>query len=290
MKIRVPHKELIHRTGDYLPAPFYLYLRHCVTFRRIAVPWRPRTFNEHILRLMLDTRDQRRRVFADKLTTRTYIEQRLGPDHLPRIYFQTDDPDAIDFSALPDKFVLKASHGSGMNQIVLDKSQLDVEAFKRRARQWIETDFGKRTREWVYRNPVPRLLAEELLETEPGKLAYDYKLFCFFGRVALIHVVLDRSLTDQFCRKHAFYDPSWKRLDMSWGAPQGADVIRPRVLSTMIHLASLLSREFDFLRVDMYLIGDRIVIGELTNFPDAGNCRILPVTMDYWLGSHFNTN
>jgi TupA-like ATPgrasp len=272
-----------------LPDPVFLYLRNCMTFRKVTNPWRPRSFNDHILRLMIGPRDARRRVFGDKLATRDYIAARFGSGYLTDLYMEADDSEKIEFAALPNRFVLKANHGSGMNEIVFDKAKLDIERLKVTMRGWMATDYGKEHREWVYKNLRPRIFAEELLESAPGKVSYDYKMFCFHGRVRLIQVVLDRfSPTVHFPRTHAFYDPDWRRLNMSWGVPQGRDVAKPPVLAKMMEVACKVSAGLNFLRVDLYVLGDRIVIGELTNFPDAGNSRIEPMSRDYWLGSFFD--
>jgi len=282
-------KSLARSVISHVPTLPYLYLRNCLRFRKVAHPWRPRSFNDHMLRMMLDARDSRRRIFADKLETRAYVESRIGSGYLPKIYVQTDDVDKIDLSSLPDSFVLKTSHGCGMNQIVLDKSQIDIESVKMRLRKWMATDYGKLKHEWVYAGISPRLFAEELLEMAPGKVPYDYKFFCFHGCVRLIQVVQDRSLTNFSRRTHAFYDPDWQRLEMSWGAPQAKNVSKPPLLAKMTNLARILSTDFNFLRVDMYVLGDRIVLGELTNFPDAGAVPIKPTSRDDWLGSFFQT-
>ena len=48
---------------------------------------------------------------------RSYVEARLGPQILPKLYHLTDQPETIPFDNLPDKFVVKPTHGSGWVEI-----------------------------------------------------------------------------------------------------------------------------------------------------------------------------
>jgi len=53
----------------------------------------------------------------------------------------------------------------------------------------------------------------------------------------------------------------------------------------MIEIAELLSKEVDFVRVDLYDLGSRIVFGELTNYPDGGMAKFKPKGVGIHLGS-----
>lgn len=281
-------KSLAWSSLPKLPDPLFLYVRHCMTFRRITNPWQPRSFNEHMLRLMNGDRDARRRIFADKLETRNYVEERIGKGYLPELYLETCTPELISFDSLPDRFVIKGTHGSNMNHIVLDKSKLDIALLRQEIHRWMTTDYGHDKHEYVYKGLPRRVLAEQLLEFGPGKLCYDYKLFCFDGVTKLIHVIVDRSTTDQFARTHAFFDENWTPVSMSWGAALTDQPIeRPICLDEMKDLAMELAKDFDFLRVDFYVLNGRPIVGELTNFSDGGNARIDPIERDYWLGNFF---
>ncbi len=53
----------------------------------------------------------------------------------------------------------------------------------------------------------------------------------------------------------------------------------------MIALAERLGRDFEFVRVDLYDIGGRILFGEMTFFPGGGTVRWDPHEGDFVLGS-----
>jgi hypothetical protein len=125
------------------------------------------------------------------------------------------------------------------------------------------------------------LLVEELL-ADRGGVPCDFKFHVFHGSVRLIMVELDRF--DVHSRSH--YDESWERLQVGVDKyPAGRDVERPAALEEMLAISKTLAADMDFLRVDLYCIGDRIVFGELTNYPEAGRAGFIPPEYDRELGA-----
>ena len=62
---------------------------------------------------------------ADKLKVKDYALRTTGVDLGVPTIAVWDKAEGIDFSALPSNFVLKCNHGSGMNIIVRDKTQIN---------------------------------------------------------------------------------------------------------------------------------------------------------------------
>jgi hypothetical protein len=60
---------------------------------------------------------------------------------------------------------------------------------------------------------------------------------------------------------------------------------RPKNLDQAIKIAETIGNDFDFIRVDLYLVNDLIYFGELTNTPGSGVEKITPYSMDLYLGS-----
>ena len=92
---------------------------------------------------------------------------------------ENDDADDIDPAALPDAFVIKATHGSGWNLIVPDKSALDWGDAKRSLQNWLARNYYAHKREWQYRDIPPRLIVEEFLDPGGGAIPSQYQFFCF---------------------------------------------------------------------------------------------------------------
>ena len=69
----------------------------------------PQTFNEKLQWLKLYDRKSEYTVMVDKYKVREYIKNKIGEEYLIPLIGVWDDPDDIDFDALPDKFVLKCN-------------------------------------------------------------------------------------------------------------------------------------------------------------------------------------
>jgi hypothetical protein len=89
-------------------------------------------------------------------------------------------------------------------------------------------------------------------------------------------------------RTQDFYDTRWQHLPLSGGPawanpPQEA----PARLREMITIAEHLAEGTDFVRVDLYLLPERIVFGELTSYPAGGQSPFHPEAWNGVFGSHW---
>ena len=237
---------------------------------------RPVTFNEKVLhRNLFDGRAVFTQL-ADKAAVRSYVEQRLGPEILPKLYYLTSRADTIPFDELPDRFVVKPTHGSGWVQIVTAKSALDRAALIELCSEWLQRSFYKETREQVYKHIEPRIIVEELIDDGSGAAPNDYKLYVFDGTVQFIEVHVGR-FSDHRVR---LYTPTWKRIDALFGFDDIiGDVSRPAHLADMITAAETLGRDLDFVRADFYDTGDRLFFGELTMTPGEASTAFAPKSL-----------
>lgn len=74
----------------------------------------PETFSEKLQWLKLYYQRPDYTMMADKLAVRPYIAEKIGEEHLVPLLGVWDSPDDIDFEALPEQFVLKCNHNSGL--------------------------------------------------------------------------------------------------------------------------------------------------------------------------------
>lgn len=243
--------------------------------------WRPRGFTEKVaFRKAFDRRALLTQL-TDKYEARKYVEERLGPDVLPRLYFATKNPSEIPFDDLPDRFVVKPTHGSGWVEIVRRKADLDRAALIATCERWLGQSFYEETGEWAYRNVVPRILVEELIDDGTGAAPLDYKLFVFDGEVACIQVDADR-FVDHRCD---LYLRPWQRLDVKYGFENiEGGVPEPKHLDEMIAAAETLGRGIDFVRVDLYDTDEKFFFGEFTITPGNGMDRFEPLEYDEYFG------
>jgi hypothetical protein len=255
---------------------FKVASRYKDTFGRYPRLLRPSTFNEWLQTAKLIRRKRRYTQFADKLSVRDFVRERVGEEVLPRIYWSgTNLWDARQLS-LPQKFAVKSNHGSGMNLLVSDRETFDWQEAQNLTQQWLASDYSKGVGEWQYRWIEPKIFIEEFLEDSAGQVPVDYKLFCFRGRVELIQVDCDRFTH----HTRLMLDRRFNVLPFEFMYPKPDQTIyKPECLDQMIRIAETLSENEPFLRVDMYDLG-RPIFGELTLHPEAGLGHFSPSEWD----------
>lgn len=270
---------------DILPDPavdiLFALRKHKQRHGKFPSLVRPQTFNEKIVHRKLFDRRPLLTQFADKYAVRAYVAERLGEDILPQLYFSTVDPSNIPFDTLPDKFVVKPTHGSGWVRIVTDKSQLDRNELVNICKSWLGESFYKGMREWPYKNIPPRIIIEEFIDDGSGDSPNDYKLFVFGGRVEIIQVDVSRFKAHQ----RNIYDRNWNQINVKFLYPHSDAAIKlPIHLTDMIDAAEMLCKGIDFVRADFYDTQHRIYFGELTTTPECGLGVFDPVSFDHQLG------
>lgn len=260
----------------------YARVRYRLEFGRKLNLENPQRFSEKIQHLKLHERDEKRTIAADRTKVRNYVAEKVGEKYLiplPGVYDELT-PEVWD--SLPDQFVLKANHGCGMIEIVRDKQLADFQKVHKKTHRWQQFDYYKFGREWPYKNVPRTILAEQLLLDESGDIPKDYKFFCFYGKMELFQIDFGRH---EKMRRN-LYDRQFNRIgaNIIYDSYEG-DVQKPESLDEMISVAENLSADFNFLRVDLYSLNNRIYFGELTNFPGNGFSKITPDAFDHFLGS-----
>ena len=252
----------------------------------------PQTLNEKLQWLKLHDRKPEYTMMADKVSVRDYIAENLGEEYLIPCLGVWEDPEDIDFDALPDRFVLKCNHNSGLGMCICkDKSKLDIHKVKAELKKGLEQNYYLSGREWPYKNIKRRIIAEKYMTDTPDSTELtDYKFYCFSGYVDCVLVCFDRSTGNT---KFYFFDKMWnlKRYNRrGQEAPDGFTLPKPRDMDKMFEIAERLSQKVgsSFLRVDLYNSQGHIYFGELTFFPDSGfDPNRLPET-DLYFGNLIN--
>jgi hypothetical protein len=269
--------------GKRQPATLLLIRRYRATFGHWPNLVRPRSYSEKLLYKRLFDRRPLLRIWADKVAVRDHVRDRLGTDeHLIPLFGVYATPDEVAAAPLPDRFVLKGSHGSSWVKVFGRETPRDPAMLRALAADWLARDYHAQTGEWCYGGIPPRVIAETLLEEESGQPVNDYKLLCFNGEPRLVQATQDR-FTDL---KASMFDMDWRHLDLrQWRQPPVVDMPRAATLDTMVALARKLAAETDFLRVDLYQSGGRVYFGELTNYPFGGFVRFNRPEWDDVLGA-----
>ncbi|MBQ6067372.1 MAG: glycosyl transferase [Clostridia bacterium] len=241
----------------------------------------PKTFTEKLQWLKLNYRDPDIPRASDKYEAKQYIAERGFPELLIPTLAVYHNADEIDLSKLPDKFILKATHGSGWNFICRDKASFDLPARRKIMNAWLKQNLYIYGREWNYKEQTPRLIAEPLMDDKP---LVDYKFLCFNGVCRALTVNHDDNGTHYI----DFYDSDWNLIP-----EMKADIAdhsckplpKPERFDEMKAIAEKLAAPFPFVRVDLYDIRGEIYFGEMTFFPGSGFWHITPETYDETFGA-----
>lgn len=245
----------------------------------------PTTFNEKLQYLKLYDRRPEYTVMADKYLVKEYVSEKVGQQCIIPTIGVWDDPDGIDFDALPERFVLKCNHNSGLGMYICrNKADMDVKAVRRGLRKGLKQDYYLTGREWPYKNIPRKILAEQYMEDASGGLV-DYKVHCFNGEPRFILVCSDRfgpgGLTEDFLTT------DWQRLPVKRPNIKTSEVLmdRPAELEEILELAGTLSKGIPFVRVDFYIINHKVYFSELTFYPASGFTPFEPEEWDETFGS-----
>jgi hypothetical protein len=252
----------------------------------------PATFNEKVLYRMLYDRRPLLTTLVDKVAVRDVVAARIGSRYLARVYAIVDDVSELDPSSLPESFILKTNHGSGMNMVVPNKSEWQVDEASRIFRKWLNTNYYVTTREWAYRDVPPKLLVEELLVEGPaGSHPLEWKFYVFDGKCPFFKVNWDREMSPDGVLLHLtcnIYDRQLRRVPLRVEHDNNpSDPPFPHNMDEMFSVVETLGQGFDFVRVDLYNIRGRIVFGELTIYPAAAGDRFDPPEYEYVFGRHW---
>lgn len=262
---------------EYLSRKYQLYFGQKLDLQN------PQTFNEKLQWLKLYNRKPEYTVMVDKYKVREYIAQELGEEYLIPLLGVWDNPDEIDFDALPNQFVLKCNHNSGLGICICkDKSELDISKVKVELRKGLKQDYYLTGREWPYKDVPRKIIAEKYMEDVSGDLK-DYKFYCFNGEMKFVMINSDRNTSRP--TRADYFDRDFNWLDFTWGYSH-AEVHpkKPEQFEKMVAIVEKLAKGLPHIRVDLYDCNGKIYFGELTFFDGSGFDKIEPLEWDYKIG------
>lgn len=245
----------------------------------------PKDLSERILASMLSPDFVKYADLADKVKVRDYVKSKGLGSILLEQYGSWPDANLINWDSLPDKFILKANNGCGGHIVCTDKSSLDKTMVVSKMNDVMNISKLSLT-EPHYAAIEPRILAEELMG-DGIVLPEDYKLMCINGKVDHIMVIGGRESGATKCTM----SPEWEMLHymshidkLPKEKPE-----KPKHLAEMIKIAEVLSSDFEFVRVDLYDLGDKVYFGELTFSPNGGLMYSYTNEAIQEIGRHFKS-
>lgn len=219
---------------------------------------------------------------ASRDGVREYLKEKGLEQYLVPIYGIFDHFEDIDFNKLPNQFVMKCTHACAFNEIVLDKSKINIDELRKKFNKWLKTDYGKKTVERHYSNIKPRIIIEKYIG-ELDNLPREYKIHVFNGKARSLYVVTGRKKDIRYNNYYIDWTPfdgsqfnGWKKTDYPLEKPDNFD--------EMVNLAETLAKEFPFVRVDLYNINGKIYLSEMTFTPAKGTLILDDDQCDFEMG------
>ncbi|MCK5812276.1 MAG: glycosyl transferase [Clostridiales bacterium] len=238
-----------------------------------------------MIKFILNYRNPLMITMSDKYLLKSYLKEKgLGKYVVPLlgVYEKAKD---IDFSKLPNKFVLKCNHGCSFNIIVKDKSTLDIKNTILQLNKWMSVNHYYHAREWVYKEIERKIICEKYIQDKEKGYLTDYKLSFFHGQCKIINIISGRTSDGKITVTP--YTPLFKKIPFHYKNYETDQLEKPAHLQEMLGIGKQLSKGLPFIRVDFYISYDKLYIGELSFFPNAGLATCVPSKYNKVMGDWF---
>jgi hypothetical protein len=250
----------------------------------------PQTFSEKLQWLKLYNRKPEYTNMVDKYAVKDYVASKIGEEYIIPTLGVWERPEDIQWEKLPDRFVLKTTHGGGNGGVVICRNKIDFDKQNaiKKLNQSIKQDIYKSLREWPYKNVKRRIIAEQYLEIDSGvNSLYDYKFFTFNGEPQVLLFCSDRK---EGTSKWDFYDMDMQRLSVRAlkhvsSAIELKEIIPSEIFEQMKQIARALSQNIPYVSIDLYYNNRRIYFGEITFFSGSGYIKYNQNDCDLYLGN-----
>lgn len=211
---------------------------------------------------------------CDKVTVKAYIAEKNINCLCANIYAVYAHAKDIDWDSLPRQFVIKCNHGCGYNIICENKDMLDKEEVRKELEQWMKEDYWTKFAEPQYKYIKKRILIEEYL----GDSIHTYKFYSFHGEPKVMYISSNGE-NGEYDKYYDYYDMDFHWLDVTLrGHEHKPDAnMKPDNWEELKDVAKKLSKDFKFVRVDLYSVNHIIYLSELTFVPTGGYMHLLPV-------------
>jgi len=230
----------------------------------------PKTFAEKLLWLKAYHRFDNAHMLVDKYAAKSIIAEKLGKKYVIPVLAVYNWVSEMDFNQLPDKCVIKPNNGSG-SVFIYDRSKGEEYEYYIRKRLGIIMKFDGYDLlwEWQYGAIEKKIIVEPYIDyLDDPSIISDYKFYCFNGIPKFVQLDQNR----HGVHKRSFVDLNWKEMDLRfWKTPIKPIPDKPRNFSEMVDMATQLSRDLVFARIDLYNIQGEIKFGEITLHPGSGH-------------------
>lgn len=230
----------------------------------------PKTLDQKMQWLKIYDRDPKYVDLVDKYESKRIVGKKIGEKYIIPSLGCWDSFNDIDFSKLPEKFILKTTHDSGTHVICHNKNLFDYRNAKKILDKSLKRNYFYLWREWPYKNVKPRIIAEPLLENIDGGPLVDYKFYCYGRKPQYFMYSIGEA--EHNVKNHKF-DMSGKSIDYLFKetpAIELSNIKLPSNLEEMIMIVNKLCDISEHVRIDLFNVDGKIYMGEVTFCTNAG--------------------
>ncbi|EGQ8193615.1 MULTISPECIES: ATP-grasp fold amidoligase family protein [Vibrio harveyi group] len=241
----------------------------------------PSTFNEKLLLKRINRIGDNLSFYADKYAVREYVSDTIGEKYLIPLIDTIGKGEKFESNKYTVPVIAKASHASSLNQIIKEPGKFDEKRANFLFKKWLERDYQYYWGEWYYSEIEPRIVVEKLLLDDKGTVPNDYKFHVFYDEEGRTEIFIQVDVARFTEHKRNFYDVNWNQLDIELEYEKSSTYIdKPFNLDEMLKLVKILSKPFQYSRIDLYDFDGFIYFGEITFIPEAGRGRFNSVEVD----------
>ena len=227
----------------------------------------PQTFNEKLQWLKLYGYKDVYSQMADKYLAKEIVRNIIGDDYIVPCIGFWENPEEIDFSNLPQKFVLKCNHNSGLGRCICkNKDLVNENEIKRGLNEGLKQNYFLHLRETPYRDIKRGIVAEKFLDDNTGEELRDYKFLCFSGKPMYMYCTnKGKKIYENY------YDMDFNPVNISHGYTRiQPEIQKPQEFELMKDLAARLSQGIPFVRIDFFDVDHHVYFAEFTFYDWAG--------------------
>ncbi|MEQ4654606.1 ATP-grasp fold amidoligase family protein [Providencia rettgeri] len=261
-------KKIFFYFIEKIPLKFRLYVFYFFKFKKPLNLSNPTLYSEKIQKrkfLMKPVYS----LLSDKYKVREFVESRIGDEHLINLLAVYNKPEQINFDTLPKSFVIKTNFGSGNQhiEIIKHKESFCNKKIINKFKNAINDKYiGSLLGETQYNKIEKKIIVEEFIKNNNTGID-DFKFHIFNSSDGFLQIDFDRFTN----HKRNLYNFSFERLNYDL-CYKGGDYELPPTskLEEMKKIAFKLAEGFDYVRVDLYLVKNQILFGEMTFTPGNG--------------------
>jgi hypothetical protein len=181
---------------------------------------------------------------------------------------------------------LKCTHDSGGFWICKDRSIFNQEEARQFFNKELHKNYYWNKREWVYKDIKPRIIAEPYIDSLGKPESFEYKLTCMNGVCKVFTICTGIAHSDFELRTNDHYDRDFNHLPWyAYYKNSKKPVQIPPQAKEIIEYAEKLSEGIPQVRVDFYVINDKVYFGEMTFYTWAGIIEFTPPEWNDIMGS-----